>query len=127
MQQKTFGAILVLVGIVDLEVARNFLARPWLVARSKLSFPVYLIHWPILFGPAAALFLLLNGIVGIELARVCAIIGGICLAFVCSIFFLEVDRRALELSRGWRKRMSNAANETPGVTTVGVDRVVTAE
>jgi len=127
MQQKTFGAILVLVGIIDLEVARAFLSRPWLVARSKLSFPVYLIHWPILFGPAAALFLLLNGVVGIELARVCAIVVGIGLAFVCSIFFLEVDRRALELSRGLRKRMSNAANETPGVTTVGVDRIVAAE
>jgi peptidoglycan/LPS O-acetylase OafA/YrhL len=127
MQQKTFGAILVLVGIIDLEVARAFLSRPWLVARSKLSFPVYLIHWPILFGPAAALFLLLNGVVGIELARVCAIVVGIGLAFVCSIFFLEVDRRALELSRGLRKRMSNAANETPGATTVGVDRIVAAE
>ena len=127
MQQKTFGAILVLVGIIDLEVARAFLSRPWLVARSKLSFPVYLIHWPILFGPAAALFLLLNGVVGIELARVCAIVVGIGLAFVCSIFFLEVDRRALELSRGLRNRMSNAPHEAARVTTVGVDRIVAAE
>jgi peptidoglycan/LPS O-acetylase OafA/YrhL len=127
MQQKTFGAILVLVGIIDLEVARNFLARPWLVARSKLSFPVYLIHWPILFGPAAALFLLLNGVVGIELARVSAILAGICLAVVCSILFLEVDRRALELSRGLRKRKSGAPHQARGVTTAGVDRVVAAE
>jgi peptidoglycan/LPS O-acetylase OafA/YrhL len=94
-------------------VARSFLSKPWLVARSKLSFPVYLIHWPILFGPAAALFLLLNGIVGIELARLCAIVAGIGLAFVCSIFFLEVDRRALELSRGLRKQLSNVAPEAP--------------
>src|SRR6202022_1838839 len=127
MQQKTFGAILVLVGIIDLEVARTFLSKPWLVARSKLSFPVYLIHWPILFGPSAALFLLLNGIVGIELARVCAIVVGIGLAFVCSIFFLEVDRRALELSRGLRNRMSNAPHEAARVTVVGVDRIVAAE
>jgi hypothetical protein len=84
-------------------------------------------HWPILFGPAAALFLLLNGVVGIELARVCAIVAGICLAFVCSILFLDVDRRALELSRGLRKRMSNAPHEARGVATAGVDRVVAAE
>jgi peptidoglycan/LPS O-acetylase OafA/YrhL len=127
MQQKTFGAVLVLVGIIDLEVARRFLSRPWLVARSKLSFPLYLIHWPILFGPAAGLFLLLNDVVGIELARICAIIVGICLAFVGSIFFLAIDRRALELSRAWRKRMSDAPHETPLMTTVGVDRVVAAE
>jgi peptidoglycan/LPS O-acetylase OafA/YrhL len=111
MQLKTYGAILVLVGIIDLQVARNFLSRPWLVARSRLSFPLYLIHWPILFGPAAALFLLLNGIVGIELARLGAIVVGICLAFVCSMFFLGVDRRALELSRELRKRMSEAPHE----------------
>ena len=127
MQQKTFGAILVLIGIIDLEVARRFLSRPWLVARSKLSFPLYLIHWPILFGPAAALFLLLNDNVGIELARVCAIVVGIGLAFVCSIFFLAVDRRALELSRGLRMRMSDARHDTPGVTMAGVNPVAAAE
>jgi peptidoglycan/LPS O-acetylase OafA/YrhL len=125
--QKKFGAILVLIGILDLEDARRFLSRPWLVARSKLSFPLYLIHWPILFGPAAALFLLLNGIVGTELARVCAIVVGIGLAFVCSIFFLPVDRRALELSRGLRKRMSDARHETLGVTTAGGNPLAAAE
>jgi peptidoglycan/LPS O-acetylase OafA/YrhL len=127
MQQKTFGAILVLVGIIDLEVARRFLSRPWLVARSKLSFPVYLIHWPILFGPAAALFLLLNGIVGIELARVGAIVAGIGLAFACSTFFLSVDRRALELSRGLRRRLAGAPRAVPGVASVGANRIVPAE
>jgi peptidoglycan/LPS O-acetylase OafA/YrhL len=127
LQQKTFGAILVLIGIIDLEVARRILSRPWLVARSKLSFPLYLIHWPILFGPAAALFLMLNDNVGIELARICAIIVGIGLVFVCSIFFLAVDRGALELSRGLRKRSSDARHETPGVTTAGINPVAAAE
>jgi len=126
-QQKTFGAILVLIGIIDLEVARRFLSSPWLVRCSKLSFPLYLIHWPILFGPAAALFLLLNGIVGIELARVGAIVVGIGLAFVCSIFFLPVDRRALELSRRLRKRMSDVHHEALGVTTAGVNPIAAAK
>jgi peptidoglycan/LPS O-acetylase OafA/YrhL len=127
MQQKTFGAILVLVGIIDLRGARSFLSRPWLVARCKLSFPLYLIHWPILFGPAAALFLLLSGVVGVELARVCAMLVGISLALICSMFFLEVDRRALELSRGLRNRKSDAPSQPERAATVGVDRVVAAE
>jgi peptidoglycan/LPS O-acetylase OafA/YrhL len=127
VQQKTFGAILVLIGIIDLEVARRFLSSPWLVRCSKLSFPLYLIHWPILFGPAAALFLLLNGIVGIEPARVGAIVVGIGLAFVCSIFFLPVDRRALELSRRLRKRMSDVRHEALGVTTAGANPIAAAE
>ena len=113
MQQKAFGALLVLAGIIHLEIARSFLSRPWLVARSKLSFPLYLVHWPILFGPAAALFLLLNGLVGIELARVGAIVAGICLAFLASTLFLTVDRRALELSRGLRRRMSVSLEARP--------------
>jgi len=125
MQQKTFGAILVLVGIIDLEAARKFLSRPWLVARSKLSFPLYLIHWPILFGPAAALFLLLNGVIGIELARIAAIVGGICLAFVCSSLFLGVDARALELSRALRRRMS--APSVPGAASARATPIVAAE
>jgi peptidoglycan/LPS O-acetylase OafA/YrhL len=127
LQQKTFGAILVLIGIIDLEAARAFLSRPWLVARSRLSFPLYLIHWPILFGPAAAVFLLLNGIAGIEIARVGAIVTGIGLALVCSAIFLPVDRSALEVSRRLRKRMSGAPQQTPRMAAAGADRVVAAE
>ena len=127
MQLKTYGALLVLVGVIDLQAARHFLSRPWLVARSKLSFPLYLIHWPILFGPSAALFLLLNGMVGIELARLCAIVAGICLAFAGSLVFLWVDRRALELSRTLRRRMSDAVQETPRERTPRADRIVPAE
>jgi peptidoglycan/LPS O-acetylase OafA/YrhL len=129
MQQKTYGALLVLVGIIDLGAARQFLSRPWLVARSRLSFPLYLVHWPILFGPAAAFFLLLYGVVGIELARIGAIVAGIGLAFVASMAFLHVDRHALELSRRLRKYMAGAGaqRETPLTTTAGADRVVAAE
>jgi peptidoglycan/LPS O-acetylase OafA/YrhL len=127
MQLKTYGALLVLVGVIDLQAARHCLSRPWLVARSKLSFPLYLIHWPILFGPSAALFLLLNGMVGIELARLCAIVVGICLAFAGSLVFLGVDRRALELSRTLRRRMSDAVHETARERTPRPDRVVPAE
>ena len=123
MQQKTFGAVLVLVGIVDLEVARNFLSRPWLVARSKLSFPLYLVHWPILCGPAAALFLYLTGVVGMEWARIGAIVVGIAIAFIASLLFLTVDRHALELSRRLRKRLS----DVPRATALGARPVVAAK
>ena len=118
MQQKTFGAVLVLIGIVDLEAARRFLSQPWLVTRSRLSFPLYLVHWPILFGPAAALFLVLDGMVGIGLARIGAVVAGICLAFAASMLFLGVDRGALELSRRVRKRASDHGDETPRVAGV---------
>ena len=125
MQQKTFGAILVLVGIIDLQAARSFLSRPWLVARSKLSFPLYLMHWPILFGPAAALFLLLNGWVGIELARVGAIVVGImpCLCRQHILPWASIDGRL-----SWREPCASAcpkrSEPTPRVAPI---RVVAAE
>lgn len=111
MQQKTLGAILVLTGLIELQAARDFLSRPWLVAASKFSFPIYLIHWPILLGPTAALFLILNGVIGIELARLGAIVAGICFTFAASTFFLPIDRYALELSRRLRKRMPASAEQ----------------
>jgi peptidoglycan/LPS O-acetylase OafA/YrhL len=113
MQLKAFGAMLVLVGLIHLEGARSLLSKPWLVARSKLSFPLYLIHWPILLGPAAALFLLLSGTIGVGPARLCAIVVGTCLAFAASILFLPLDRLALDLSRTLRRRLSGAPEQTP--------------
>ena len=61
---------------------------------------------------SAALFLLLDGIVGIELARVGAIVAGIVMAFAGSMLFLGVDRGALDLSRRMRKRLSDGRPET---------------
>lgn len=119
MQQKAFGAILVLVGLIHLDAARSLLSKPGLVARSKLSFPLYLIHWPILFGPVAALFLLLSGTIGVEAARLCAIVVGICLAFAASIFFLPLDRLALDLSRALRRRLCGAPEQTPRLSPIG--------
>ncbi len=104
LQQKTFGAILVLIGLIHLEGARSWLSTPWLVERAKLSFPLYLVHWPILFGPIAVLFLQLAGIIGIAPARLCAIAAGIGLSLAGSVFFLPVDRFALDLSRSLRGR-----------------------
>jgi peptidoglycan/LPS O-acetylase OafA/YrhL len=119
MQQKAFGAMLVLVGLIHLEAARGLLSNPWLVARSKLSFPLYLIHWPILVGPVAALFLLLSGAIGVEAARLCAIVVGICLAFAASIVFLPFDRLALDSSRAVRRRLCGAPKETRRLSPLG--------
>lgn len=112
MQQKTFGAIFVLVGIVNLQTARTLLSGSRIVAWSRLSFPVYLVHWPILFGPAAALFLAIDNAAGLEVARIGAVVIGMVLAFTASRLFLPVDLMALELSRQLRRRASDV---TPDV------------
>lgn len=113
MQQKAFGALLVLVGLIHLAPARSLLSTPWLVARSKLSFPLYLIHWPILVGPVAALFVLVSGAIGVEAGRLCAIAVGIPLAVAASIFFLPLDRLTLDWSCALRRRLSGTSAVAP--------------
>ncbi len=108
MQQKAYGAILVLVGVIHLEAFRDFLSKPWLVARSRLSFPLYLVHWPIICGPAAALFLFLDRIVPTGLAQVSALAGGITAAVAASLIFAWVDRYAVGISDRLRRRAAKS-------------------
>lgn len=127
-QQKALGAILVLTGLIHLQWVRSALSWPWLVRNSRLSFPIYLVHWPILFGPAALIFLWLSEVIGLELARVGAIVAGISIAFVAGLLFSPIDRGALSLSRRWRERLSGMTMETTTVRqAVVAPRAVPAE
>lgn len=126
-QQKTYGAIFLLTGLIHLQPVRAAFSTPWLVRQSRLSFPIYLVHWPVLFGPAALLFLWLNGTVGLELARVGAIVAGIALAFVAGMLFLPVDRGALALSRWLRERLSGMPTPPKKLSPVAASRVIAAE
>ena len=110
-QQKMFGAIVVLIGLIHLQQARSVLSWPALVRLSRLSFPLYLVHWPILMGPTALIFLRLNGAIGLEPARFGAIIAGIGLSAAAALLFLPIDRSALSWSRRWRERWSRRKPE----------------
>jgi peptidoglycan/LPS O-acetylase OafA/YrhL len=105
-QQKAFGAICLLTGLIQLQWARSALSCPWLVRLSRLSFPIYLVHWPILVGPASLVFLRLNDAIGLEAARLGAIIVGIGLSYAAALLFFPIDQEALSLSRRWRERLS---------------------
>lgn len=98
MQEKAVGAILVLAGIIDLRACRDFLSKPWLVACSRLSFPIYLVHWPILCGLAATVFVYLSKVVGLHLAQMFALAAGIATSAAASVLFAAVDRHAIGLS-----------------------------
>jgi peptidoglycan/LPS O-acetylase OafA/YrhL len=111
-QQKTLGAILLLTGLIHLQWVRSVLSWPWLVKKSRLSFPIYLVHWPTLFGPAALIFLWLSTVIGLELARVGAIIVGIGITFLAGLLFSPIDVAALSLSRRCRESMFRMTTET---------------
>lgn len=128
LQQKACGAMFVLAGVIALPAAREFLSRPKLVAWSQLSFPLYLVHWPILFGPTAAFFLAVKPLVGVQTAAIIAIVVGIALSFAASKLFLPLDRFALELSRRLRRKWPGGAQQNISeVLTAGTARGVVAE
>jgi peptidoglycan/LPS O-acetylase OafA/YrhL len=110
-QQKMLGAICLLSGLIHLQSARSALSWPWLVRLSRLSFPIYLMHWPILIGPASFVFLWLNDVVGLELARLGATVMAIGLSCAAALVFFPIDRDALSLSRRCRKRLSGISAE----------------
>lgn len=126
-QQKTFGALLFFIGLIRLQPARKALSHPWLVRQSRLSFPLYLVHWPILFGPAAVLFLTFHNLAGLAIAQAGAIVAGIALAFVASLLFLPIDRSALALSRLVRQWMSAMSNKPTRPAQAGAPPAVAAE
>ncbi|GLH80110.1 hypothetical protein SSBR45G_50190 [Bradyrhizobium sp. SSBR45G] len=103
MQQKAYGAMLILAGVMDLRSWRTVLARPMLVALSKFSFPLYLVHWPIMCGPASAAFVALTAFVDTRLAQLCAIAVGIAASAAASVVFLTIDRYAVRLSSRFRR------------------------
>ena len=47
---RVYGATLFTVGIMQCAPIRTFLAHERLRALGRLSFPIYLTHWPIIFG-----------------------------------------------------------------------------
>jgi peptidoglycan/LPS O-acetylase OafA/YrhL len=109
MQQKAFGAVLLLTGIIDLQVCRDLLSKPWLVACSRLSFPLYLVHWPIMCGLAAAAFVQLLPYMGVGAAQFCALGLGIAASMAASVVFAMVDRHAVRLSWRLRRRAADPA------------------
>ena len=103
MLQKSFGAILLLAGIINLQACRDALSNPWLVSHSRLSFPLYLVHWPIMCGLASAALVHLSRITGVGLAQFSAIALGIAASAAASFAFAAVDRYAVGVSRRLRR------------------------
>ncbi|CAL80001.1 Conserved hypothetical protein; putative membrane protein; putative acyltransferase [Bradyrhizobium sp. ORS 278] len=98
MQHKAFGAILILIGIMDHQACRDFLGHPRLVGLSKFSFPLYLVHWPVLCGLSSTAFVALSEIWSTESARIPAILLGLAASAAVSYAFRPVDRCAIWLS-----------------------------
>jgi peptidoglycan/LPS O-acetylase OafA/YrhL len=92
------------VAILQCAPIRAFLAHERLRALGRLSFPIYLTHWPVIFGVGSFSLLVLTPWAGALQARLLAMIISICVTLFAATCFEPVDRLALRVSRAWRKQ-----------------------
>jgi len=119
MQQRCFGAILMLAGIIDLQGCRNVLSGSWLVSHSRLSFPLYLVHWPIICSVVAIAFVHLDRTLGVGLAQLAAIALGLAASVAASSVFASVDQYAVRVSRRLRLPAAVPSAIMPTADTAG--------
>jgi peptidoglycan/LPS O-acetylase OafA/YrhL len=100
---RVYGASLFTVGIMQCAPIRTFLAQERLHLLGRLSFPIYLTHWPIIFGVGSFSLVMLAPYVGVLPARILALILGIVATVFAAKYFESVDQAALRVSRAWRK------------------------
>jgi peptidoglycan/LPS O-acetylase OafA/YrhL len=107
--QKMIGAVLVFGGIAFLPVLRRGLERSAMRWLGKISFSLYLSHFPLLFTCVAACFTVLNGTLPYGTTVAIASIAGIASSVSLAVAFERwIDRPAIILSRmvsGPRKRV----------------------
>jgi peptidoglycan/LPS O-acetylase OafA/YrhL len=102
--QKRIGALIVFLAVVQWQDARNWLASPFLARLGRISFPVYLVHWPLVFGPCCVIYLaaVAAGMPSLA-ASGAAIIAGIALTIAVAVPFARIDQIAQAISRDVRR------------------------
>jgi peptidoglycan/LPS O-acetylase OafA/YrhL len=106
---RVYGASLFTVGIMQCAPIRTFLGKERLHFLGRLSFPIYLTHWPIIFGFGSFLLVILAPLTGAMPARILAMFMCIAATIFAARYFEPVDQAALRFSRAWRKKSSAAA------------------
>jgi peptidoglycan/LPS O-acetylase OafA/YrhL len=103
---RVYGATVFTVGIMQCAPVRTFLSHERLRALGRLSFPIYLTHWPIIFGVGSFSLVLLAPRIGALPARLLAMIISIVVTILAARYFEPVDQLALRVSRAWRKKVA---------------------
>jgi peptidoglycan/LPS O-acetylase OafA/YrhL len=108
---RIYGATILVIAIMQNQSLRSFLAHDRLRGLGRLSFPIYLTHWPIIFGLGSATVLALAPLTGGLLARFAAVFASIVLSLFAAKCFEPVDRFALGASRNARQSKAPTLRE----------------
>ena len=112
--QKTIGAVLVFAGIALLPVLQNQLQSRALRFLGRISFSLYLLHFPLESTTVAACFILLHGAFPASVSLALTCVSGIAVSVMLAVPFERwIDRPSIMLSRrvGWLR--SRAATTSP--------------
>lgn len=109
--QKIFGALLVFLSVTQWDAARRFLSHPRLALFGRLSFPIYLVHWPLVLGFGCFVYMTVLP-EGAEIAAATAVAAGLLVTLFVALAFTHVDLAAQRLShvlRDLARRRSEAS------------------
>jgi peptidoglycan/LPS O-acetylase OafA/YrhL len=117
--QRSLAALLELAGLLALPAPQRWLAGPTMQALGRLSFPLYLVHWPLLMGPGAAFALALAPWFGTSTAALAGATLAAGLTLALAVLALPLDAAAVSLARRARLALTapaplpNAQHQTP--------------
>ncbi|MDO9711089.1 acyltransferase family protein [Paracraurococcus lichenis] len=110
---RSLGAALGLGAVAALPGLRRWLERPWLAVLGRLSFPLYLVHWPMILGPGAAAFVALEPRLGGAAARLAGMAAAALLSLLLALAFRPVDEAAIRWSRRLRAALAARGSVMP--------------
>ena len=100
--QKVYGGALIFAAFAFSPVLIRVLSKPYSVWLGRISFPLYLVHWPLLLGPACALLIGAAPWVGFPAAAALASVCAAAMAFLMAMPFRRLDGFAQDLARRLR-------------------------
>ena len=105
------GAVLAVLSIVHSGVGERVFTSPLAMFLGRVSFPVYLVHFQVLCSLGAGLFLWLQQTIVGSFAASSLSLAIVFVVYICTTFalastvFLQVDRKAVAISRAFSVRI----------------------
>jgi peptidoglycan/LPS O-acetylase OafA/YrhL len=100
LEEKQIIAVMMFVAVLLSPALQRFLSAPVFLWMGRMSFSLYVIHFPLLFTVFAAFFLWLEPVMGYTNAALVTTVAGVPLSILLSVAFERlVDRPSIALAR----------------------------
>ena len=109
---RIYGDIAMFLGITLSRPMRNLFIHPTMQRLGRISFPLYLIHWPIVFGVCPEIFLWLNPQCGLLLGSLLTMTSGFGLSILAACALTPIDEAAQHIAKQLRYQAMRALQFT---------------